>query len=370
MHGDGLRRRGIPLGLLTRKASLNLALQGGGAHGAFTWGVLDRLLEHGDIKFGCISAASAGALNAVALADGLAEGGRHQGPERAREKLHAIWKSVHKAGVPDLLRANPFFFGVTQAAALGHAAGLISPYDFNPLGFDPLREILRANVDFKRLRRQSPVGLMISATDVATGQARLFRNDAVTVKSVLASACLPTLHHAVEIDGRGYWDGGFSANPDLINLALESRIRDTLIVQLSPVTRPSLPTGAREISGHVNWMTFNAPLLRDVEIITRVRDSLVGVGPGRGGRLKTLLKHRFHLIDAGPHTSKMSDESKMKSDWGTLARLRDAGRLEAENWLARHRGDIGWRESVNLKAHFFDAPVAQNVEEQEADTGT
>ena len=283
-----------------------------------------------------------------------AEGGKVHGKEKAREKLHSIWQGIHKAGVPDLLRLNPFFFGVTQAAALSHAAGLISPYDFNPLGFDPLRQLLRANIDFERLHRASPVQLLISATDVATGQARLFRREEVTVKAVLASACLPTLHHAVEIDGRGYWDGGFSANPDLVNLALESRVRDTLIVQLSPVFRPQLPTGAREISGHVNWMTFNAPLLRDVEVITRVRDGLAGVGAGRGGRLRTLLKHRFHLIDAGAHTAKLSDESKMKSDWGTLTQLRDAGRSEAERWLARHRGDIGWRESVDLKAHFHD----------------
>lgn len=341
------------MGLLKRRTTLNLALQGGGAHGAFTWGVLDRLLEHGHIRFGCVSGASAGAVNAVALADGLVRGGKRTGAEAAREKLHAVWKGVHNAGVPDLLRAHPFFFGVSQAAALSHAAGLLSPYDFNPLGFDPMRQILSANIDFDRLRRESPVGLIISATDVATGQARLFRRDTISAKAVLASVCLPTLHHAVEIDGRQYWDGGFSANPDLLNLAVESRVRDTLIVQLSPVSRKHVPKGAREIAGHVNWMTFNAPLLRDMEVITRLRDTLAGVGAGRGGRLKTLLRHRFHLIDATPHTSKLSDDSKMKSDWGSLTRLRDIGRAEAEKWLEHHQRDVGWRESVDLKAHFF-----------------
>lgn len=345
--------------LIGRKPALNLALQGGGAHGAFTWGVLDRLLEHGNIRFGTVSGASAGALNAVALADGLAEGGKHNGCEAARAKLHAIWKGVHQAGVPDLIRASPFFFGLTQAAALSHAAGLISPYDFNPLGIDPLRDLLVSTIDFDRVRRASPVKLMISATDVATGQPRLFHREVITEKVVQASACLPTLHHAVEIDGRGYWDGGFSANPDVVNLALESRVRDTLIVQLSPSVRPTLPTGAREIASHVNWLTFHTPLVRDIEVILRVRESLAGTGAGRGGRLRALLKHRFHLIDAAPHTSKMSDDSKMKPDWSTLKKLRDAGREEADKWLLVNRGNIGWRETVDLKAHFLEHTVAE-----------
>ncbi|MCH9766135.1 MAG: patatin-like phospholipase family protein [Alphaproteobacteria bacterium] len=345
------------MGLLRRKATINLALQGGGAHGAFTWGVLDRLLENNDVSIGWISGASAGAINAVAVADGLAEGGN----EAARAKLRAIWEGVYKAGVPDLMRVNPFFFGVAQAAALSHAAGLISPYDFNPLGFDPLRQLLTKTIDFERLRYRSPVELLISATDVATGQARLFRRKGLTVEAVLASACLPTLHHAVEIDGRGYWDGGFSANPDLVNLALESRVRDTLIVQLSPVNRNQLPTGAREIAGHVNWMTFNAPLLRDIEIITHMREGLAGVGAGRGGKLKILLKHRFHLIDGAQHTSKLSDESKLKSDKATLKPLFEKGRKEADLWLKAHRRPIGWRETVNLRAHFLDESIADQA---------
>lgn len=342
------------MGLLRRTQTLNLALQGGGAHGAFTWGVLDRLLQAGHIRFGMVSGASAGALNAVALADGLAEGGRHDGPAVARKKLREIWRGVHKAGVPDLLRANPFFFGVKHVAALTHAAGLISPYEFNPLNFDPLRELLHAKIDFERLRKRSPVQLLLSATDVQTSLPRLFRTHEVSPKVVLASACLPTLHHAVEIDGRGYWDGGFSANPDLVNLALESRVRDTLIVQLSPNLKQTLPTGAREIASHVNWMTFHAPLLRDVEKITQIREALAGVGAGRGGRMKRIVKHRFHLIDAGPHTAALSDESKTQTDWDALKSLRDLGRAEAEVWLAKNRLYIGWRETVNLKAHFLD----------------
>lgn len=351
------------MGLLTRTATLNLALQGGGAHGAFTWGVLDRLLEDDHLRFGCISAASAGALNAVALADGLAEGGRQRGREAAREKLHDVWKSVHKAGVPDFLRVNPFFFGASQAAALSHAAGLMSPYDFNPLGFDPLRQILLTHINFDRLRELSPVELMISATDVATGQPRFFRRGDITDKAVLASACLPTLHHAVEIDGRGYWDGGFSANPDILNLALQSRTRDTLIVMLAPIVRDQIPKGARDIAGHVNWITFNTPILRDVEMITQVRESLAGVGPGRGGPLKALLKHRFHLIDASAHTSQMSENSKVQPDWSTLKHLRDAGRVEAEAWLERDRGNVGWRETVDLRARFLNRPDETSAKE-------
>lgn len=344
------------MGLLRRTQTLNLALQGGGAHGAFTWGVLDRLLEAGHIRFGTISGASAGALNAVALADGLAEGGRADGAQAARKKLKEIWHGVHKAGVPDLLRANPFFFGVKHVAALTHAAGLISPYEFNPLNFDPLRELLHAKIDFKRLQKSSPVQLLLSATNVETSQPRLFRTHEISPKVVLASACLPTLHHAVEIEGHGYWDGGFSANPELIQLVLDSRVRDTLIVQLSPSVRPNLPTGAREIASHVNWMTFHTPLVRQIEMITQIREALAGVGAGRGGRMKRFVKHRFHLIDGGPHMADLSDESKIQTDWETLKSLRDLGRAEADAWLAQNRLYIGWRETVNLKAHFLDQP--------------
>lgn len=339
-----------------RQRKINLALQGGGAHGAFTWGVLDRLLEDNSIEFGWISAASAGAVNAVAVASGLADGGR----EAARARLKSVWESVYKAGVPDLLRFNPFLYGLTRSASLAHVATLWSPYDLNPLGFDPLRRLLSENIDFAKLRDRSPVDLLISATEVSTGRARLFRRAGLTVDAVCASCCLPTLHHAVEIEGAAYWDGGFSANPDLVTLALESPVKDTLIIQINPLVRHGLPTGAREINGHVNRLTFNAPLLRDVEIIETVRETMKGVFRFRKGRLRPLASHRFHLIDAARHTSSLSDDSKMKPDWQLFMRLFAAGREEAAKWLEVNRTSVGKRDTADLKRRFL-MPEAVSV---------
>ncbi len=335
--------------LFRRHHKINLALQGGGAHGAFTWGVLDRLLEEPDLDVAWISATSAGAVNAVALAAGLVDGDR----QAARAKLREVWEAVHKAGVPDLLRLNPFLFGMTQSARMSSVASLWSPYDFNPLGFDPLRRLLEETIDFAAIRARSPVELLIAATDVASGRARLFKRQELTVEAVLASCCLPTLHHAVEIGGSAYWDGGFSANPDLVNLALESQVDDTLIVQISPLAKRDLPTGVRAIQGHANWLTFSAPLLRDVGMIAAVRETSRGIGLPRPNKYRALVSHRFHLIDAGRHTSTLADETKMKPDLGLLTYLHGAGRTETHKWLSKNRDQVGRRETINLEAHFL-----------------
>jgi NTE family protein len=344
---------GIGVGFLRRSTKLNLALQGGGAHGAFTWGVLDRLLEEEDITIGWVSGTSAGAVNAAALAAGLAEGSR----EAARAKLRQVWEAVHKAGVPDLLRLNPFLYGLSQSGPMAHMASLWSPYDFNPLGFDPLRTLLGNNIDFAKIRADSPIELLIAATEIATGRARLFRRDELTVEAVLASACLPTLHRTVEIDGVGYWDGGFSANPDLVTLASESPVQDTLLVQITPLVKQGLPTGVREIAGFVNRLTFNAPLLRDIEVIEMAREGARGRLRSRlGGRLGPLVAHRFHLVEAGRYTASLSDESKMKPDLGLLTYLHGAGRTQMHKWLANNRAAIGKQSTVDLKARFLTVP--------------
>jgi NTE family protein len=340
-----------------RNIRINLALQGGGAHGAFTWGVLDRLLDDEEIKIGWVSATSAGAVNAAALACGLAEDGR----SGARARLRHVWEAVHKAGVPDLLRLNPFLYGLVRAPQLAQVASLWSPYDFNPLGFDPLRRLLSDAIDFERLRASSPIDLLIAATEVATGRARIFRRDEITVEAVLASACLPSLHHAVEIDGVAYWDGGFSANPDIRTLAMESPIEDTLIVQINPLVRHGLPTGVREISLHANRLAFNAPLMRDVELIETVRECSQRWLGGARGRYGKLATHRFHLIEAGRYTSALSPDSTMKPDWSLLSYLFNAGRDETEKWLGRHRASVGHRSSVDLKERFLshDRPKSE-----------
>ena len=249
-----------------RPKRLNLALQGGGAHGAFTWGVLDQLLLDEMTAVGWVSGTSAGALNAVALAHGLANGGRAV----ARETLEAVWSDVEASGVPDFLSLNPLLLSFTRATQT-NLNGLLSPYSFNPLGFDPLRTILEKRVDFDAIRRNKAVRVSVAATDVSTGKARIFSGEELTIEAVLASACLPTLHHAVMIGGRAYWDGGFSANPDVLSLALESPVHDTLIVLLNPLLAPEVPLTAREIEDRVNTITFNQPLLRDIDTIVRAK---------------------------------------------------------------------------------------------------
>lgn len=338
----------------TKPTPINLALQGGGAHGAFTWGVLDRLLEEETFAIGWVSGTSAGAVNAVALAAGLAEGGR----DGARAKLKQVWEGVQKAGVPDLLRLNPFLYSLSRTAPLAQMASLMSPYDFNPLGFDPLRRLLAEVIDFKQLQEAQGPELLIAATEIATGHARLFRRRELTLDAVLASCCLPTVHHAVIIEGRAYWDGGFSANPDLVTLAGDSPADDTLIVLVNPFVQMALPTGAREISGHANRLTFNAPLLRDVEMIETAREAFRGRWWKGKGRLQHLAAHRFHLIEAEKYTSALSHDSKMKPDKALLTSLHAAGRTEAGRWLDLHRKDAGRRATVDLAQKFLHPKLA------------
>lgn len=340
---------------MPKPVEINLALQGGGAHGAFTWGVLDRLLEDETLQFGWISATSAGAVNAVALAAGLAEGSR----AKAREKLYKIWHAIHQAGVPDLTRLNPFLNGLVRPTHLTHFASMLSPYEFNPLGFDPLRRLITEHVDFDLIRKQSPVELLIAATHVATGRARLFRENEITVDTVLASACLPVMHHAVEIEGAAYWDGGFSANPDIVTLASESPVSDTLLVMVSPRVNEHLPTTARDISNHANRLTFNAPLLRDIEIVTAVRETS---GPLMAkGRLAPICRHRFHLIDGGPITGTLNPETTMQPDWDVITYLHGAGRDHAEKWMDVARSAVGRLETVDLANYFFP-PVEDGIQ--------
>ncbi|MDX2258740.1 MAG: patatin-like phospholipase family protein [Hyphomicrobiaceae bacterium] len=341
------------MGLFKRARRINLALQGGGAHGAFTWGVLDRLLEDESLELGWVSGTSAGAVNAVALAAGLAEGGR----AGARARLKAVWDSVYRAGVPDLLRLNPFLFSLARSPTMAHMASLWSPYEFNPMGFDPLRRLLAENIDFEALRMKAPVGLIITATDIATGRPRHFRRHEITIETILASACLPTLHHAVVIDGRAYWDGGFSANPDLVTLVQESGVGDTLLVLLNPVEKLGIPTGVREIADHANRLTFNAPLLRDIEVIATARRA---PRPwfGGGSDVVRLADHRFHMIEAGRYTAQLRPDSKVKPDLEMFRHLFGAGQAEAGKWLERQGPAVGQRETVDLPGRFLSADPA------------
>lgn len=339
-------------GFARRAHSVNLALQGGGAHGAFTWGVIDRLLEEHRLEIGWVSGTSAGAINAAALAAGLATGGK----AAARAKLRAVWESVQEAGVSDLLKLNPFLNSLVRSPSMGQiGAALFSPYEFNPLGFDPLRKLLETHIDFAAVRAFEGIELLIAATDVATARKRLFRRDEITVEAVLASACLPMLHHAVEIDGRAYWDGGFSANPDLVTLVAESPIGDTLLVALNPVEKSGIPRTSRDISADVSRVSFSQPLLRDIAEIDAAAHAQRETMRWRPARSRSgrMAAHRMHLIEAGRHILELSPDTKLRPDRAIVVALFAAGREEADRWLTRHRADIGRRSSVDLAGHFL-----------------
>jgi len=334
----------------TRKVTLNLALQGGGAHGAFTWGVLDRLLVSDRFSIDTISATSAGAVNAVALAAGWVAGGR----DAARAKLREVWTAIVAASPPDLSKLNPMLASLSKMEAFGapsmaQIAGLVSPYAFNPFDFNPLRELLEKLIDFDAIAKHAKIELLIAATDASTGRARLFRRNELSVDVVLASACLPMLYKAVRIGDASYWDGGFSANPDLVTLAHEAKSRDTLIVLLNPTTREQVPTQTVDILSQINRITFSQPLLRDVREILSIRAALAGPQSVLvSSERKRVAHHRFHLIEAGAFVAGLPETTKLRADKAVTEHLYEAGAREADGWIARHAGDVGHRESVDL----------------------
>jgi NTE family protein len=330
---------------------VNLALQGGGAHGAFTWGVLDYLLERGEIGIEAVSGTSAGAMNAVVLADGYQRGG----PDGARERLAAFWE-----GVADLGRWSPMQRTVIDAMMgqwslenspaylmMDMVSRLASPYDLNPLNINPLRGLLEAQVDFERVRRCTAIQLFLSATNVETGRVRVFTREAITPDSVLASACLPFLFQAVEIDGVPYWDGGYMGNPVLFPFFRHCASNDVVIVQINPIERKGTPTSAREILDRVNEITFNASLLREFRAIDFVY-RLLDEGALDESRYERV---RVHMI-GDPGLAEMGASSKMNPEWRFLTHLRDLGRSAAARWSETCLADVGQRSTVDLRGLF------------------
>jgi NTE family protein len=310
--------------------SLSLALQGGGSFGAFTWGVLDRLLNEESLPLDMISGTSAGAINAVVLADGLVEGG----PPAARERLERFWRRISDAAA--LTRFGQSVTGFAAIDALELSTRFMSPYQYNPLGFNPLRDVLAETVDFARLRAASPVRLLIAATRVKDGGLRLFREDEVTLEAVLASACLPLIHHAVEIDGEWYWDGGFSANPPLRQLVIDTRASDILLVQVTPRLRENLPRSASEIYRRSCQITFNNLLQREVEALGDLAALCRNEGVFRSSFCRKLQRLRLHRITAGEPADILERASAFDLDWRFLSRLKEGGVEAAEGWLAGH----------------------------------
>ena len=337
-----------------RPTPISLALQGGGAHGAFTWGVLDALLEDGRFPITAVSATSAGAMNAVALAHGLCAGGRNG----ARAALAKFWQAVAASVSFDGLLVGPVESpGFAPAARLFmHWARLLSPLQLNPLGLNPLRELLSAQIDFERLRQADAPRLFIAATHANSGRLRVFDNSDLGVDAVLASACLPSLQHAVMIDGEPWWDGGYSANPALFPLVRRGA-PDLLIVMLSPLVYAAVPTGVDEIRARALEFTFNSAFLREATLLSEsCADARDSVWPF--GRLERRLVHlRTHLIDAEEALSGLAQESRLIAHRPFLESLRDLGRDRAQRWLATSAAQVGHRSSADL-ARLFAAPGA------------
>ena len=340
----------------TQRSSLNLALQGGGAHGAFTWGVLDRVLEDDRIEFDGASGASAGAVNAVLLAAGLCEHGRLG----ARMKLKEFWTEVARSGPSQPVLAPMAGLGLEfermrrsfHGTLIDVATRTLSPYQLNPFDYNPLRELLIRLVDFDRLRATSPVRLYVAATDVSTGEARIFHTCEISCDAVLASACLPHLHHAVRIDGRYFWDGAYTANPPILPLIDGAGSDDTLIIQIIAAGRPDLPVDAPEITEQLNRIVFGEPLRREARLIEEMRArarTTIDIAVFRKRRIR---RHRFHHIDAGASTRDLSPGTRLAPDPRIIDKLFDDGRSAAAAWLERNFTSIGRRSTVDLAAQF------------------
>lgn len=329
---------------------LNLALQGGGAHGAFTWGVLQALLDDHRIEFEGISGSSAGAMNAVVLADGWMKGGR----DGAREGLTRFWTAVGQQlppamvsqGLSDSIDLSP------ASKLLAGWAGYFSPSQLNPFDLNPLRQLVAGLIDFERLRTASPFKLFVGTTQASSGQLRVFREHELTVDVLLASACLPKIHHAIEIDGQPYWDGGYSANPAVFPLFYGCDSRDVLLVLLSPTHRAGSLRTVEEIEARIAELGFSAHFMREMRTFTQATAYSQRGFVLRGRLERRLHQMRFHLVDADDLAPMRRSETKILAYGPFLERLREHGRERAAHWLAAQGAAVGQRSSVDLAARF------------------
>lgn len=335
-----------------RRKPINLALQGGGSHGAFTWGVLDRLLEEDCFTFEGISGTSAGAMNAAVLAHGLASGG----PAEARTALRDFWRRVSDAAAlspfrPSLLDQWFKFGGIDYSPShhLLELSKMTSPYHTNPGNHNPLRDILADTIDCEALHQCTAVKLFVCATDVLRGKIRVFQNEEVSLDALLASACLPHLFQAVKIDDSYYWDGGFMGNPPIYPLIYNCDSRDVLVVQINPMRIPELPTSPQAILDRVNTLSFNSSLVREMRAINFVT-RLVDAGFDDDGRLKRML---IHTVDAEAQFGKLGAASKYNVDWAFLTELRDLGRRRAGAFLRQHYDGVGRRSTTDIVEKFL-----------------
>jgi NTE family protein len=328
---------------------INLALQGGGAHGAFTWGVLDQILSDERLSIEGISGTSAGAVNAVMLADGLCRGGRDEAQNRLAASSTGNLPALQRAVLERLLSFTPLE-GTPVQAWVNALSRYFSPYDVNPLNINPLKDLIERFVDFETLRADTNLQLFISATNVQTGRVRIFPRDKITADAVMASACLPLLFRAVEIDGVPYWDGGYLGNPVIFPFFRATATEDVLVVQINPLVRQSTPTSSSEIMNRINEITFNSSLLaeyRAIEFVARLIDQgrlPRGLGAGEYRRINV---HRIVLDRFGTH---LDTSSRLSTDYDFFDMLHVSGKRAARHFLDEHFDDIGVKSTVDLRA--------------------
>jgi NTE family protein len=336
------------------KKQVGIALQGGGAHGAFTWGVLDRLLEEDAIDAEAMCGTSAGALNAVICAYGLHLGGA----EKAKELLDKLWRKISqtggymfKPGIFDRTYGNGDIYNSPGYMFFNAVSQVFSPYNFNPGNYNPLRDILTDLVDFKELQLYNKKKLFICATNVKTNRAKIFSNKDITVDALLASTCLPQLFQAVEIDGEYYWDGGYMGNPPIFPIITNTSVKDIVLVKINSININSVPTTARDISDRVNEISFNSSLINEMKLI-HYRNELI-----RNGILKSDNKTNreifVHTISGYNALSQLKYSSKMNVSLDFLLDLKEKGRQIADNWLKTDFPGVGLKSTFDVEEHFF-----------------
>ncbi len=357
-----------------QQKSINLALQGGGAHGAFTWGVLDALLEDGRIDIDGLSATSAGAMNASVYAYGMMCGGN----DGARLALHNFWQDVSQISIPaPLAKAiapftnNPMmasfaaiFGGANELMAkmsfnmFNNFTEMFSPYQFNPMNINPLKDVLLQNVDFDRLRTCDMVRLFVCATNVKNNRIKIFSNDVgsddITADAIMASACLPMLFQAVEINGDFYWDGGYVGNPALYPLFYQTKTDDMMVVHINPIERDELPTKPQEIANRINELSFNSSLLREFRAIAFIQ-KMIEEGWIKDEFMSEITHNQFfmHAIRADDVMRKYDVSTKFSSDWKFLCSMRDSGIATTKEWLKNNFEHIGVKSTLDLRAEYL-----------------
>jgi NTE family protein len=330
---------------------VNLALQGGGTHGAFTWGVLDRLLAEERLSVEGITASSAGAVNAVVLADGLAAGGR----DGARKALRTFWQKLSEDASRSVFRPS-LIDQMSSTRGLDHSPGYVfmealayfaSPYQLNPFNFNPLKKLFEECVDFERVRRQDAIKLFLSATDVRTAKVKVFPGKELRAEHVLASTCLPLMMQAVEVDGEYYWDGGYAGNPAIFPLVYECETPDIVLVHLTPAERPEIPTSSPAIMNRMQEISFNTALIREMRSVA-VRNRRIDEGIMPGGK-----RSFVHVIEAEDIIREFTASSRLNADWTFLTNLFEKGRARADMWLAANFDRIGLESTVDLDEKYF-----------------